>query len=188
MSLAQPDAAGGGWKLHITPRPTDDGPAAAVTVQARELERSWKVSLGERPAGVTGPSWAPSPRVLPSSPPSSALGLRPKIESVSRARPTVVAAGDIVRELKAAVGDRVLVMPVAAAAPSAAPAPAAAADPPGLPTFEPLAIGPAATKEERQAALFDWIDRDGDGVLSRAEYAQHLLVLGQGEQGEKDWA
>jgi cytohesin len=36
-------------------------------------------------------------------------------------------------------------------------------------TLEPILIDPAASDEEEDTVLFDWIDRDGDGALSRAD-------------------
>ena len=54
--------------------------------------------------------------------------------------------------------------------------------------FEPLVIDPAASDEEKQAALFRWIDRDGDGVLSRAEYGRYLILLGNGKLTDEEWA
>ena len=93
-------------------------------------------------------------------------------------RPGRVPRSAIVKELKAAVGDRVLVPPP--------PLPAVDADP-----FEPLTVDTASDGERRcpQAALFQWIDRDGDGVISRAEYGRYHVLLGSSgeQQAEGQW-
>ena len=101
-------------------------------------------------------------------------------------RPGRVPMSAIVRQLKAAVGDRVLVMPP----PPPPPNPSAVCTPPPADPneFEPLAIDQAASDEEKQAALFRWIDRDGDGVLSRAEYGRYLILLGNGKLTDEEWA
>ena len=39
----------------------------------------------------------------------------------------------------------------------------------------------AANDEEKQAALFWWVDRDGDGVLGRTVYERCHMLLGHGE-------
>ena len=53
--------------------------------------------------------------------------------------------------------------------------------------FEPLEIDPGASDEEKQAALFRWVDCDGDGVLSRAEYGRFLMLLGKRGLADEEW-
>jgi hypothetical protein len=115
-------------------------------------------------------SGEPAPEEPPAKDPGVAVQTREldrrstgEIQSLVRVRPAAVPRSDIVCAIIAAVGDRVLVMPAGAAAAAQ----------------RPLVIEPTASAEEKQAAFFDYFDRDGDGVLSRTETSCMLeLVTG----------
>eukprot|EP01050_Picozoa_sp_SAG11_P025799 SAG11_NODE_5948_length_1426_cov_3.034665_1_plen_411_part_01 len=177
--------ADGRTAVGLEPRPRGPsvtaGAGASWALSARPVKGLQK---GCKRAAKEGPLAQRSEFVALSAVVLQPRGLEDGGSAVVRGRPEAVPRDQIVQELKAAVGDRVLVMP--ALADTNRPDPQAASAP--LPTFQPLLVDPATSEEQKRAALFGWIDLDGDGVLSRAEYARYVLLLGQGDLTDANWA